>query len=341
MSDGIDKSLLDRLQALRGTASSSTRPQKPHAPSNNNPIKFNVIERARNPSGGDLLAARLQSLRAKAYDSPRPSQRTQAHTYDEDALLKTSDEVLEEMLAADMELSPPAPNRTMNKEEGEGEEEQRQGQGQGQKQEQKQTEEIKALLERLSASVPIDTRPDDDSSDSETTNSQASALIAQYKDEAELDRLDSSTPSPPPADAVPPRASEPIELPSAPETETTTSSTDMADLTARMLALRQPLDAPELLPSVPTSQPSKPTSSVRRLTSKTAYTDDDMDSWCTVCLEDATLRCEGCDGDVYCTRCWREMHLGPAAHFDDTSHRAVQFTRDRRRSEGTKIALGA
>ncbi|KAK3354691.1 hypothetical protein B0H65DRAFT_514686 [Neurospora tetraspora] len=55
------------------------------------------------------------------------------------------------------------------------------------------------------------------------------------------------------------------------------------------------------------------------------YTDQDVRRWCKVCLEDATVRCEGCDsqdgGEVYCTRCWREMHVGVGAGWEERGHR--------------------
>ncbi|ROT39979.1 hypothetical protein SODALDRAFT_142868 [Sodiomyces alkalinus F11] len=155
-----------------------------------------------------------------------------------------------------------------------------------------------------------------------------------------------------------------LSLPSVPTTKTTTgpkssSSANLeTDLAARMAALRLPSNSPKTntendgdhddesgglglgLPSVPTAKPTDKT--VERLTTKTGYTDDDADTWCTVCLEDATLRCLGCDDDVYCTRCWREMHVGPFAAFDDRTHKAVLFNKDRKKKEPKKrVALGA
>lgn len=52
-----------------------------------------------------------------------------------------------------------------------------------------------------------------------------------------------------------------------------------------------------------------------------SYTDEDTKKWCKVCLEDATIRCEGCEDEGYCGRCWREMHVGPAAGWEERGHR--------------------
>lgn len=150
-----------------------------------------------------------------------------------------------------------------------------------------------------------------------------------------------------------------LSLPSVPTTKATTGSNPSSsanletDLAARMAALRLPNSKTAKneddddggggglgLPSVPTANPTDKTRN--RLTSTTRYTDDDASTWCTVCLEDATLRCLGCDDDVYCTRCWGEMHVGPAAAFDDRTHKAVLFDKDRKKKEPKqRVALGA
>lgn len=80
------------------------------------------------------------------------------------------------------------------------------------------------------------------------------------------------------------------------------------------------------VPSVPTSMKT----SAERPTAKQqpkGYTDEEIDSWCTICNEDATLSCIGCDGDLYCTNCWLEGHKGPDAGYEEKRHKAVQYNK--------------
>ena len=236
-------------------------------------------------------------------------------------------------------------------------------------------EQVKALLEELSRSVPQNEasptkgphdEQDDgsDDSDGDGMRRDVDDVMAKFKDEAELDKARETEP----ADTHEGNEEEDEEedqsqqgettssdtnltLPSVP-TETSqdqpsssTQPTSMASITARLSALRTASsssdpdpDASLSLPSVPSSRPHAADKPVKRLTSRTGYTDDDVDGWCTVCLEDAALRCLGCDDDPYCVRCWREMHVGPAAAFDDRSHKAVYLHRDKKEK---KVALGA
>lgn len=356
--------------------------------------KFDVIERAKTPTGGDVLADRLKSLRSQAASSsplsaknspgsretsgthhpvnaqtPKGSHKTGIPASEndadgEDAMFATDDQALEEMLGnlddvddLDVDVKQVASEPPQASTE-------------------PKDEDVHALLEELSRAVPKDselqggttageeqdTRSDD--SDGEDMKRETDDVMARYRDEAEMESaLDQSERNRKQSDQSPPGSDSEEEdddddncppgdlaLPSVPTTGDDTPSqqcskttkgnpADLDDITARMAALRAPAHEDSFaLPDVPTSKPSgKP---VNRLTSRTAYTDDDMDSWCTVCLEDATLRCLGCDDDVYCARCWREMHVGPAAAFDDRTHRAVQFTRDRKK-KNKKVALGA
>jgi hypothetical protein len=53
----------------------------------------------------------------------------------------------------------------------------------------------------------------------------------------------------------------------------------------------------------------------------------EMERWCLICNEDASCWCVGCDGDPYCTRCWREGHVGPDASY--AAHRTVPISAPR------------
>lgn len=213
--------------------------------------------------------------------------------------------------------------------------------------------QVRALLEQLSDAIPRDKQPDkqseseakEDNSDGEDMQREVDDVIARFRDEIEMEKdMDkkSSRSSPklpedqdedegPPPDLALP------DVPVDPQASSTNVPSSMDDITARLSALRAPSEE-VALPSVPINKPAK---GPKRLESRTNYTDDDVDSWCTVCLADATLLCLGCEekGEPYCVRCWQEMHVGPAAAFDDRSHKAVQFGKKNRKEK--KVALGA
>ncbi|KAK6336458.1 hypothetical protein TWF696_002010 [Orbilia brochopaga] len=105
--------------------------------------------------------------------------------------------------------------------------------------------------------------------------------------------------------------------------------------------LRKRLQALEglKLPSAPSSAPSgsldlplpptsKPTSRGKK-TIKQQVDDlaDDVEHWCCICNEDATLKCLGCDDDLYCTACFDEGHRAKDAPFDMRKHKALLYNR--------------
>jgi len=56
--------------------------------------------------------------------------------------------------------------------------------------------------------------------------------------------------------------------------------------------------------------------------------DDDEDDkeelpWCGICNEDASIRCTGCDGDLYCNSCFKEFHVGE----DPNEHKPKKFVK--------------
>jgi hypothetical protein len=78
-----------------------------------------------------------------------------------------------------------------------------------------------------------------------------------------------------------------------------------------------------ILPSTPTAAPStrkpKPNPS--------GFSNEEIDSWCVICCANATVKCFGCDGDLYCLGCWREGHTGEDVGLEEKTHVWERITR--------------
>lgn len=117
--------------------------------------------------------------------------------------------------------------------------------------------------------------------------------------------------------------SAPLDILAPPASAPSRKSLDFeSDMSTRMAALRGLGSVDKLgLPSVPTFKPSsKPV----KTTSK-GYTDEEIDSWCIICQDDATIKCMGCDGDLYCANCWKEGHMGPDVGWEEKRHKWGTF----------------
>ncbi|KAI0467122.1 hypothetical protein F4859DRAFT_276891 [Xylaria cf. heliscus] len=374
-----DKSLLERLNALKPSSVSLTSPP----PSRSN--LTSTIESAKSPSREDALTARLKSLRNQGSESIESST-SHEHGVEEftqppstgdtgpltresgiqqptapikaiddiDPLLYTDDQTLEELLA-DLRSD----ETWLEEVAAEEEEHQR----------------VTALLTELSKSSTVSAKANepnadhdssqenregssDDDSEEEIIATEADSVLAKTMDELEWEK-DNKTPSPPPQLIIPtpPESAkqtsqdnavqtpddDPFNLPTVPSelqdqldvpASSTQAQSDVdfaASIASRMAALK--LSGTRVLPSAPTDAvdslglPQAPTFApsdrpVPGLAKRTDLTDEDQKTWCVVCLGDGAVRCLGCeDGDnVYCARCWKEMHVGPQAGYDERGH---------------------
>lgn len=177
-------------------------------------------------------------------------------------------------------------------------------------------------------------RPDEQRSKLEDESREAQDIVAKLMDEVALEKAneppDSGESSKLSAkddegdDGDFSLPSAPSKLPEPSTTESSKESLDFeSDIAARMKALRGLGATNELgLPSAPTFKPiDKPAKGVMKKT----FTDDEIESWCIICQDDATVKCLGCDGDLYCANCWKEGHMGPDVGWEERKHKWTKF----------------
>ncbi|KAK0515846.1 hypothetical protein JMJ35_001880 [Cladonia borealis] len=146
------------------------------------------------------------------------------------------------------------------------------------------------------------TEPPDQEQDEEA---EADASLQRILDELEFEKLQEPAPSAPSQQ----RDSESPILPSPP-----------LDSFASLVfpsTPETPLHSLNL-PSTPTTTPS--TRKVRSEPKPQGFTDEEIDSWCIICCANASVKCSGCDGDLYCWGCWREGHVGPDVGLEEKRH---------------------
>jgi len=113
----------------------------------------------------------------------------------------------------------------------------------------------------------------------------------------------------------------------------TAESNQDEDLASRFAGLSLP-SVPTGMKSAKPSTPAKPSA---------GFTDEDIDTWCIICNDDATVRCIGCDGDLFCNNCWMEGHRGEDAGMEERKHKAVQYVKGggKKKVPKRKVMMGA
>ncbi|EMD94475.1 hypothetical protein COCC4DRAFT_148833 [Bipolaris maydis ATCC 48331] len=123
-----------------------------------------------------------------------------------------------------------------------------------------------------------------------------------------------------------------LSLPSAPQDLPKPDTQAIEDdFTARLAALAAPSPSQTDalgLPSAPSFAPTKKPPVSTNLQKKI---DEEIDTWCIICQDDATLKCLGCDNDLYCQNCWMEGHKGESAGFEERRHKAVLYSKKKKK----------
>lgn len=165
---------------------------------------------------------------------------------------------------------------------------------------------------------------------------EAEEIVRRMLDEVNLERAhESPSPSSPEGPSKgQDNDNSVLDLPPTPSTlqeEPTRKSLDFeSSISARMAALSSPSPASGTdflgLPSAPTFKPiSKEGVVGEGVNMQKKWTDEEIDGWCAICQDDATVKCIGCDGELYCAGCWKEGHMGPDVGREEKGHRWEKF----------------
>ncbi|KAK8061554.1 hypothetical protein PG994_007920 [Apiospora phragmitis] len=346
-----EDALSERLKSLRGQAAS----QSAHHPDNAGP-GADIPDPALHPSSGPSVtqpqldhANLSKDIGRSDQNSATASQGATQGTQGVEALLDTDDQTLEELLAdlgSDEQWLEDMATEYANDEH----------------------QRISAMLNELGKPRAEDLRStnsqhetDDDESDGEPMARETDHVLAKAQDEVDWEKINTST-----AESIPLQESGFKEEPASDTTAPGNASPDPFDLPKVPTDLQDPPEVPEIphgddfeaeiasrmaalkglggkdssLPSVPSASiddlglPGVPTFApedrpAKGVYKRYGYTDEDQKSWCIVCLENGAIRCIDCDDDIYCARCWKEMHVGLQAHYEDRGHRWEKYVKSK------------
>lgn len=313
--DERDEGLLTRLNALKPSSVTLKTDRRQAGPGK--------------PTNLDDLATRFQSLNASRSSSHPSTVVDGFHEKADDEDEKTIDELLNDLGPEEQWTLDPDDPKDIRKliQEAQGllSEPEKQNGSSCREENVEHMESVKAneFVSQKRESSPSqhnleETEAEQEKGKSEDDDDEEARVLQQILDEASVDRLQTPSPN---------TAEEPSE-----DTDPAASHHSSRDLPST--SNRSPLpppppdqsaEMPFFLPSVPLTKPSskvvKPKSKGRQ------FTDEEIESWCIICNDNAKVRCIGCDGDLYCSNCWREGHVGSDVGFEEQSHQWVTYKR--------------
>ncbi|MCJ1464054.1 hypothetical protein MMC07_002665 [Pseudocyphellaria aurata] len=167
---------------------------------------------------------------------------------------------------------------------------------------------------KSSAAGALDGHPEQgdsekDEDEDEDEDAEAAASLQQI-----LDGLDEEPQTPTHGDTSTPSSPQHASsfLPSPPKSLPASPITSLPTSSPTGLSFPSTPTAPLATTSTPAQRPKSASAS--------PHADTEIASWCAICCADATVRCRGCAGELYCWPCWREGHVGKDVGSEERGH---------------------